>query len=85
MCIWVDPIAHEVDCGNPLPPANGSIHYTGSKEGSKAIIECLAGFQLLGQPIAECCGNGSWEPDTSKQQCIYDPTPGKNLCSWDKV
>ena len=80
--ILVDPIiARKVDCGNPQPPANGSVHYTGLKEGSKAVIECSAGFQILGRPIAECNSNGSWEPDTAKQQCIHDLTAGKNLCS----
>ena len=63
-----------MDCGNPLTPVGGYVHYTGTREGSKALIECGEGMKLEGNyvnTLAVCSANGSWFPDPSIHRCIH--------------
>ena len=51
----------------------GTLHYTGTERGSKAIIQCGGGLELQGDDVnhvAVCTTNGSWFPDPSSQRCF---------------
>lgn len=62
-----------MDCGAPLAPVGGSVYYTGTGNGSKALIECGEGLKLQRDDVthvALCTANGSWFPDPSIYRCI---------------
>ena len=62
-----------VDCGAPPNPMGGSVHYTGTGNGSKALIECSEGLKLQGDGVNHvvvCTANGNWLPDPFTHRCI---------------
>ena len=62
-----------VDCGTPLAPMGGTLHYTGTERSSKALIECGRNLELQGDDVnrvAVCTANGTWFPDPSTQGCF---------------
>ena len=63
-----------VDCGAPVPPTNGSVHYTGTREGSRAVTQCGAGLALQGgrEAVSVCGSNGLWVPDTGSLMCVHN-------------
>ena len=68
-----------VDCGVPIAPVGGSVHYTDTGLDSKAVVQCDNGTALVGKGVSYisiCLGNGSWLPDTAMLQCSNVSTTG---------
>ncbi|KZS17024.1 putative Sushi [Daphnia magna] len=50
----------EVNCGEPEEPVNGSVTFTSTNFGSKALFRCDQGFVLSGSQQRTCGSEGSW-------------------------
>ncbi|KAJ8262625.1 hypothetical protein GJAV_G00168490 [Gymnothorax javanicus] len=61
---WSPPISSHtcvpVSCGKPRPLYNGSVSGDSFTFGDTVIYSCLAGFQLQGDSIKVCQGDGAW-------------------------
>ncbi|CAI8037390.1 hypothetical protein GBAR_LOCUS20910, partial [Geodia barretti] len=78
----------QVDCGTPLAPMGGTLHYTGTERSSKALIECGRSLELQGDDVnrvAVCTANGTWFPDPSTQGCFETETYFSNNKREDAV
>ncbi|XP_052275174.1 sushi, von Willebrand factor type A, EGF and pentraxin domain-containing protein 1-like isoform X8 [Dreissena polymorpha] len=49
-----------VQCGNLSAPENGIINSSSTTYGSKAIVACHLGYNLIGTNTATCDSNGEW-------------------------
>ena len=59
-----------VDCGDPLPPNNGSIRsYTNTREGTSITFECDEGFLPSAPMNSTCMGNAMWYPAPQDHNC----------------
>lgn len=54
-------LLHCTDCGDPEPPANGSVFADfGTTFGKFASYDCDKGFKIDGPKIRQCSTAGTW-------------------------
>ena len=67
------------NCQNPAQLIDESIDVFGFREpatrGTNLTLACTSGLMLTGSNTSTCMGNGEWEPDPSKAECIGTSTP----------
>jgi len=69
-----------VDCGQPMPPTNGTVSVTnGTLYGAEVYFECDSGFRLDGNVSSVCNWSGLWESGTATCQLMG------NSCVWLKA
>ncbi|MGH0158069.1 UNVERIFIED_CONTAM: hypothetical protein FKN15_073952, partial [Acipenser sinensis] len=58
------PVCEGVTCESPGLLVNGLAEYNSLTAGSRVEFQCDEGYELLGQLIAVCTGNGTWSSPT---------------------
>ncbi|XP_058886297.1 sushi, von Willebrand factor type A, EGF and pentraxin domain-containing protein 1 isoform X1 [Acipenser ruthenus] len=67
------PVCEGVTCKSPGLLVNGLAEYNNLTAGSRVEFQCDEGYELLGEPIAVCTGNGTWSSPTPT--CKAKPCP----------
>ena len=68
-----------VNCGDPLPPSNGSVgNYVHTREGATAHFSCHDGLNPSSIIISTCIDTGLWFPPPEEHSCTF--LIGKLLC-----
>ena len=59
-----------VNCSDPIPPMNGSIHpYQNTTEGAEIFFRCNLMFVPAERMTAVCGADGRWNPDPATLVC----------------
>lgn len=58
-------------CDSPERPVNGSVSYSSSRVGSKAVYKCNGAFELVGSKVRTCRSNLRWVPALPKCKSMY--------------
>ncbi len=71
ICIYVYFLSFLVNCGDPIPPPDGSLGtYSHTRAGATVNYQCNVGFVPSAVRISTCTNSASWNPPPENHNCI---------------